>query len=50
MKGLLVFIEMKQKKMFKKKKSKWPTQKNLIFQLCQFSIIFDENFMDWLSG
>jgi hypothetical protein len=28
------FSEMKQKK------SKWPTQKKLIFQLCQFSIYF----------
>ena len=26
--------------------SKWPPQKNLIFQLRQFSIFFHENFMD----
>jgi hypothetical protein len=34
---------MKQKKYFlfeKNKKSKWPTQKNLVFQTCQFSIFF----------
>ena len=28
------------------KNSKWPPQKNLIFQLRQFSIFFHENFMD----
>ena len=51
MNGLLVFIEMKQKKIFSwKKNSKWPTQKNLIFQLRQFSIFFHENFMDWSLG
>ena len=44
MNELLVFIEMKQKKIFllQKKNSKWQTQK-----LCQFSIYFHENFMDW---
>jgi hypothetical protein len=48
MKGLLVFIEIKQKKQKKSKKnSKWPTQKKLIFQLRQYSIFFHENFMDW---
>ena len=37
--GLLIFIEIKQKKKkFWKKKSKWPTQKKLIFQLRQFLI------------
>ena len=30
--------------------SKWPPQKNLIFQLRQFSIFFHENFMDWSLG
>ena len=42
MNGLLAFIEMKQKKSMylkKKKKSKWPTQKNLIFLLHQFLIV-----------
>ena len=29
---------------------KWPPQKNLIFQLRQFSIFFHENFMDWSLG
>jgi hypothetical protein len=38
MNGLLVFIEKKKKKKFEKKNSKWSTQKNLIFQLRQFSI------------
>ena len=27
--------------------SKWPPQKNIIFQLCQFSISFHEIPMDW---
>ena len=30
--------------------SKWPPQKNLIFQLRQFPIFFHENFMDWVLG
>ena len=30
--------------------SKWPPQKNLIFQLRQFSIFFHENFMGWSLG
>ena len=30
--------------------SKWPPQKNLVFQLRQFSIFFHENFMDWSLG
>ena len=30
--------------------SKWPPQKNLVFQLRQFSIFFNENFMDWSLG
>ena len=50
MNRLLVFIEMKQKCLFFEKKSKWLTQKNLIFQLRQFSIFFLENFMDWSLG
>ena len=33
------------------KNSKWPPQKNLIFQLRQFSIFFHENFMGpWVSS
>ena len=40
-KGWLIFMEMKQKKIcFEKKNSKWPTQKNLDFQLPQFSKFF----------
>ena len=30
--------------------SKWPPQKNLIFQLRQFSIFFHEIFMVWSLG
>ena len=44
MKGLHVFIEMKQKKI------KMAETKNLIFQPHQFSIFFHENFMDWSLG
>ena len=32
----LVFIGKKKKRMFWKKKSKWPTQKNNVFQNCHF--------------
>ena len=32
------------------KNSKWPPQKNLIFQLRQFAIFFHEIFMDWSLG
>ena len=39
----LIFTGMKQKK----KNSKWPTQKKLIFQNRQFSKFFRENFSDW---
>ena len=44
--------EMKQKKIQngRLKNSKWPPQKNLIFQLRQFSIFFHEIFMDWSLG
>ena len=43
---------------FWKKNSKWPTQKNLIFQLCQFSIFFMKiswigpwgSRIDWCKG
>jgi hypothetical protein len=41
MNGLLVSIEIKQKKI------KMADSKKLIFQLRQFSIFFQENFMDW---
>ena len=46
------FTEMKQKKIkiADLKNSKWPPQKNLIFQLRQFSIFFHEIFMDWSLG
>ena len=45
MNGLLVFIEMKQKK------SKWPTEKTAIFQNRQFLIFFCENLTigPWVS-
>ena len=33
-----------------KKNSKWPTQKKVIFQNCQFSIFFCENFMERSLG
>ena len=38
----------KKKKNFGKKNSKWPTQKNLIFQLRQFSIFFME--ISWIGS
>ena len=43
---------MKQKNIFffVKKNSKWPTQKNDVFQNRQFSIFFFENFMDPSMG
>ena len=47
------FTEMKQKKKFKMadlENSKWPPQKNIVFQLRQFSIFFHEIFMDWSLG
>ena len=46
------FTDMKQKKfkMADLENSKWPPQKNLIFQLRQFSIFFHEIFMDWSLG
>ena len=46
------YMRMKQKNFFfsKKKISKWPTEKKLIFQNRQFSKIFRENFMDWSLG
>ena len=51
-KGARFFTEMKQKKikMADLENSKWPPQKNLIFQLRQFSIFFHEIFMDWSLG
>ena len=42
----LIFMGMKQKK-FLKKKSKWPTQKNWVFQNCQFSIFFSK--ISWIG-
>ena len=46
------FTKMMQKnfKMAVLKNSKWPPQKNLIFQLRQFSIFFDEIPMDRSLG
>ena len=43
---------MKQKNFFlkKKSKSKCPTQKNWVFQRCQFAIFFRENFRDCSLG
>ena len=48
MKAFGLFNKMKQKKKIylKKKNSKWPPQKNDVFQNHQFSIFFFENFMD----
>ena len=49
----LDFSQRWRKKKFKMadlENSKWPPQKNLIFQLRQFSIFFHENFMDWSLG
>ena len=51
MNGLLVFIEMKQKKILEKKKiQNGRLKKKLIFQLRQFSIFFLKNFMDSSLG
>ena len=46
------YMRMKQKKIFffEKKNSKTPIEKKLIFQNCQFSKKFCENFMDWSLG
>jgi hypothetical protein len=38
------------KKLKKKKNSKWTTKKKLIFQLRQFSIFFEEIFIDLSFG
>jgi hypothetical protein len=47
MKAFGLFNKMKQKKKnLKKKNSKWPPKKKVIFQLRQFSIFFCENLMD----
>ena len=47
----LIFMGMKQKNFFfEKQNSKWPTQKNWVFQNHQFSIFFFKNFMDWSLG
>ena len=42
--------EVKKKNQNQKKNSKWPTQKNNVFQNRQFSIFFCENFMDRSLG
>ena len=52
MKGLGFSLKWSKKKfkMADSKNSKWPPQKNLLFQLRQFSIFFHEIFMDWSLG
>ena len=40
----------KKKKIVKKKIQNGRLKKKLIFQLCQFSIFFHENLMDWSFG
>ena len=52
MKGLGFSLKWSKKKfkMADSKNSKWPPQKNLVFQLRQFSIFFHEIFMDWSLG
>ena len=50
MKAKVVFIGKKTRTFFFEKKSKWPTKKELAFQLCKFSIFVCENFMDWSFG
>ena len=48
--GFSMIWSKKKIKMADLKNSKWPPQKNLIFQLRQFSIFFHEIFMDWSLG
>ena len=48
--GFSLIWSKKKFKMADLKNSKWPPQKNLIFQLRQFSIFFHEIFMDWSLG
>ena len=48
--GFSLIWSKKKFKMADLENSKWPPQKNLIFQLRQFSIFFHENFMDWSLG
>ena len=51
MKAFGLFDKMKQKKKIpRKKNSKWPPKKKVIFQLRQFSMFFCEIFMDWSLG
>ena len=47
---ILMGMKQKKKKKIQKKNSKWPTQKNDVFQNRQFSIFFFENFMDRSLG
>ena len=48
--GFSLIWSKKKIKMADLKNSKWPPQKNLIFQLRQFSIFFHEIPMDWSLG
>ena len=48
--GFSLIWSKKKFKMADLENSKWPPQKNLIFQLRQFSIFFHEIFMDWSLG
>ena len=52
MKAFSLCIDKKQKHFFfeKPNNQKQKNKQNIIFQLCQFSILFDENFMDWYLG
>ena len=48
--GFSLIWSKKKIKMANLENSKWPPQKNLIFQLRQFSIFFHKIFMDWSLG
>ena len=48
--GFFTMMKQKKFKMADLENSKWPPQKNLIFQLRQFSIFFHEISMVWCLG
>jgi hypothetical protein len=48
--GFSLILSKKKFKMADLENSKWPPEKNLIFQLRQFSIFFHEIFMEWSLG
>ena len=52
MEAFSLCIDQKHQKIFfeKPNNQKQKTKQNVIFQLRQFSIFFDENFMDWSLG